>query len=194
MATLPIRRYGDPVLRAKGEPVREFGPALRDLGNAMLDAMRAAKGIGLAAPQVGLSLQLFVVNVHDEDYKPILDGKIVDPAEVMPLLFANATVTVPAGDGEIYSEGCLSFPGITGDVERVEKAIVHFRDADGAPHTLECEGLLARCVQHEHDHCQGVLFIDRMSRAHQLLTATKVKKLLRTTTAEIKAARKAMGA
>jgi peptide deformylase len=75
----------------------------------------------------------------------------------------------------------------------VEKAIVQFRDADGAPHTLECEGLLARCVQHEHDHCQGVLFIDRMTRAHQLLTATKVKKLLRATTAELKAAKKPKG-
>jgi len=177
MSAHPIRRYGDPVLRAKGEPVREFGPALRSLGNAMLDSMRAAKGIGLAAPQVGLSLQLFVVHVLDEDFKPILDGKVVEPEAVMPLLFANATVTIPAGDGEIYTEGCLSFPGITGDVERVEKAIVQFRDADGAPHTLECEGLLARCVQHEHDHCQGVLFIDRMTRAHQLLTAAKVKKL-----------------
>jgi peptide deformylase len=190
MSAHPIRRYGDPVLRAKGEPVREFGPALRSLGNAMLDTMRAAKGIGLAAPQVGLSLQLFVVHVLDEDFKPILDGKVVEPEAVMPLLFANATVTIPAGDGEIYTEGCLSFPGITGDVERVEKAIVQFRDADGAPHTLECEGLLARCVQHEHDHCQGVLFIDRMTRAHQLLTATKVKKLQRATTAELKAAKK----
>jgi peptide deformylase len=182
MAAYPIRRYGDPVLRAKGAPVREFGTALWDLGDAMLESMRAAKGIGLAAPQVGLSLQLFVVNVHDEDFKPTLDGKVVDPEE-----------TVPAGEGEIYTEGCLSFPGITGDVERVEKAIVQFRDADGAPHTLECEGLLARCVQHEHDHCQGVLFIDRMTRAHQLLTATKVKKLQRATTAELKAAKKQKG-
>jgi len=190
MAATPIRRYGDPVLRAKGEAVREFGPALRNLGNAMLESMRAAKGIGLAAPQVGLTLQLFVIDVRDEDFRPILDGKVVEPDAVMPMLFANATVTVPAGEAETYTEGCLSFPGITGDVERVEKAIVHFRDADGAPHTLECEGLLARCVQHEHDHCQGVLFIDRMTRAHQLLTAAKVKKLQRATTAEIKAARK----
>ena len=190
MATLPIRRYGDPVLRAKGEPVREFGPALRALGEEMLAAMRAAKGIGLAAPQVGLALQLFVADVKDEEFRPVLDGKPVDAEAIMPMLFANATVTVPAGEGETYTEGCLSFPGITGDVERVEQAIVHFRDADGAPHTLECAGLLARCVQHEHDHCQGVLFIDRMTRAHQLLTAAKVKKLQRATVAEAKAAKK----
>ena len=190
MATLRIRRYGDPVLRTKGEAVREFGPALRALGEEMLAAMRAAKGIGLAAPQVGLALQLFVAAVQDEEFPPVLDGRAVDAAAIMPLLFANATVSVPAGAGETYTEGCLSFPGITGDVERVEQAIVHFRDADGAPHTLECAGLLARCVQHEHDHCQGVLFIDRMTRAHQLLTAAKVKKLQRATAAELKAAKK----
>ncbi|MEN9537553.1 MAG: hypothetical protein RLZZ178_1550 [Verrucomicrobiota bacterium] len=190
MAEFTIRPYGDPVLRAVGEPVREFGAPLRTLGDAMLRAMKTAKGIGLAAPQVGLSLQLFVMDVHDEDFAPVLDGKERRPEDIMPMLLANATVTVPAGEPDTYTEGCLSFPGITGDVERVERAIVRYRDADGAPHVLECAGLLARCVQHEHDHCQGVLFIDRMTRAHQLLTAAKVKKLKRATTAEMKAARK----
>ena len=190
MAHFTIRRYGDPVLRAVGEPVKEFGAPLRSLGEAMLRAMKLAKGIGLAAPQVGLSLQLFVMDVRDEEHRPVLDGKACDPDDIMPMLLANATVTIPAGAPETYVEGCLSFPGVTGDVERVERAVVRYRDADGAPHVLECAGLLARCVQHEHDHCQGVLFIDRMSRAHQLLTATKVKKLKRATVAELKAARK----
>jgi len=190
MAEFTIRPYGDPVLRAVGEPVREFGAPLRTLGDAMLRAMKAAKGIGLAAPQVGLSLQLFVMDVHAEDFAPVLDGKERKPEDIMPMLLANATVSVPAGEPDTYTEGCLSFPGVTGDVERVERAIVRYRDADGAPHVLECAGLLARCVQHEHDHCQGVLFIDRMTRAHQLLTAAKVKKLKRATTAEMKAARK----
>ena len=190
MAEFTIRPYGDPVLRAVGEPVREFGAPLRTLGDAMLRAMKAAKGIGLAAPQVGLSLQLFVMDVHDEDFAPVLDGKERKPEDIMPMLLANATVTVPPGEPDTYTEGCLSFPGVTGDVERVERAIVRYRDADGAPHVLECAGLLARCVQHEHDHCQGVLFIDRMTRPHQLLTAAKVKKLKRATTAEMKAARK----
>jgi peptide deformylase len=133
------------------------------------------------------------MDVHDEDFLPVLDGKARAPEEIMPMLLANATVTVPAGEPDTYTEGCLSFPGITGDVERVERAIVRYRDADGAPHVLECAGLLARCVQHEHDHCQGVLFIDRMTRPHQLLTAAKVKKLKRATTTEMKAARKAQG-
>ena len=130
------------------------------------------------------------MNVKDEDYQPVLDGKACEPADIMPMLLANAIVTVLPGEPDIYTEGCLSFPGITGEVERVERAIVRYRDAEGAPHVLECEGLLARCVQHEHDHCQGVLFIDRMSRPHQLLTAAKVKKLQRATIAEMKAARK----
>ena len=190
MAEFTIRPYGDPVLRAVGEPVREFGAPLRTLGDAMLRAMKAAKGIGLAAPQVGLSLQLFVMDVHDEDFAPVLDGQERRPEDIMPMLLANATVTVPPGEPDTYTEGCLSFPGVTGDVERVERAIVRYRDADGAPHVLECAGLLARCVQHEHDHCQVVLFIDRMTRPHQLLTAAKVKKLKRATTAEMKAARK----
>jgi peptide deformylase len=191
MAEFTIRRYGDPVLRTKGDAVREFGPALRSLGDAMLVAMRKARGIGLAAPQVGLSLQLFVVDVRDPEAPPILDGKVADPETIMPMLLANATVEVPAGEPATYTEGCLSFPGITGDVDRVERALVRYRDSDGAPHVLECEGLLARCVQHEHDHCQGVLFIDRMTRPHQLLTAAKVKKLQRATAAELKAEQKA---
>ncbi|MBM3867950.1 MAG: peptide deformylase [Verrucomicrobia bacterium] len=190
MAEFTIRPYGDPVLRAVGEPVREFGAPLRSLGEAMLRAMKTAKGIGLAAPQVGLSLQLFVMDVRDEEFRPVLDGRERAPEEIMPMLLANATLTVPPGEPETYTEGCLSFPGVTGDVERVERAIVRYRDADGAPHVLECAGLLARCAQHEHDHCQGVLFIDRMTRAHQLLTAAKVKKLKRATAAEMKAARK----
>lgn len=190
MADFTIRRYGDPVLRAKGEAVREFGPTLRSLGDAMLSAMRKARGIGLAAPQVGLSLQLFVIDVRDPDFPPVLDGRIADPEAIMPMLLANAAVEIPDGEPATYTEGCLSFPNITGDVERVERAVVRYRDSDGAPHVLECAGLLARCVQHEHDHCQGVLFIDRMTRPHQLLTAAKVKKLKRATTAELKAERK----
>ena len=190
MSPFTIRQYGDPVLRQVGEPVKEFGSTLRMLGEAMLVTMHQAKGIGLAAPQIGLSLQLFVAHVNDDENQPILDGKVVHTADIMPILFANASVKIIAGEPEIYTEGCLSFPGITGEVKRVEAAIVDYRDADGAPHTLECRGLLARCVQHEYDHCQGVLFIDRMLREDQLATASKVKKLKKATTTALKAAQK----
>lgn len=190
MAEFTIRPFGDPILRAPGEPVREFGPPLRTLGEAMLRAMKTAKGIGLAAPQVGLSLQLFVMDIRDEEQVPMLDGKAVPTKEIMPMLLANATLVIPPGEPEAYTEGCLSFPGITGEVERVERAIVRYRDAEGAPHVLECAGLLARCVQHEFDHCQGVLFIDRLTRPNLRLVAAKVRKLQRTTASELKAARK----
>jgi len=190
MASLPIRHYGDPVLRAKGEPVREFGAPLRALGETMLETMRAAKGIGLAAPQVGLPLQLFVLDVRDAESRPVLDGREEDPARIMPMVLANAEVSVPEGEALCYDEGCLSFPGVRGSVARIERATVRYRDADGAPHVLECSGLLARCVQHEHDHCQGVLFIDRMTGPDVLLAASKIKRIRRDTEASLRTARR----
>lgn len=179
-----IRAYGDPVLRAKGEPVREFGPGLAAVAERMLATMREARGIGLAAPQVGLSLQFFVVDTGHDPEPLELDGRPVrDPREVMPLAIANAEVRVLPGEPERMEEGCLSFPGIRGDVARVERVAVDFRDVQGAPRTLVASGLLARCIQHEHDHCQGVLFIDRMVPAHRLRVEPKVRRLLRETQA-----------
>lgn len=184
VAVLPIVNYGDPVLRARGEPVRAFDAALAQLARDMLETMRDARGIGLAAPQVGRPLQLFVLDTgHDRE--PLeLDGRpIADPAEVMPLALANAEVTVLPGEPEPMEEGCLSFPGVRGEVPRVERVAVDFRDLTGAPRRLVATGLLARCIQHEHDHCQGVLFIDRMGAAHRLRVEPKVRRLLRETQA-----------
>ncbi len=110
MSPFTIRQYGDPVLRQVGEPVKEFGNTLRMLGEAMLVTMHQAKGIGLAAPQIGLSLQLFVAHVNDDENQPILDGKVVHTADIMPLLFANASVKIIAGEAEIYTEGLLILP------------------------------------------------------------------------------------
>lgn len=184
MAALTILNYGEPVLRAKGEPVRSFGPELAQLVGEMLETMRAARGIGLAAPQVGRSLQLFVLDTGHEKEPLELDGRpVADPAEVMPLALANAVVTVLPGEPEALEEGCLSFPGVRGNVDRVERVAVDFRDLTGAPRRLVATGLLARCIQHEHDHCQGVLFIDRMSPAHRLRVEAKVRRLLRETQA-----------
>ena len=184
METLAIRPYGDPVLRARGEPVREFGAPLRALADRMLATMREARGIGLAAPQVGLPLQLFVLDTGHDPEPLELDGKPVpDPRAVMPLVLANAEVRVLPGEEERMEEGCLSFPGVRGDVARVERVSASFRDADGLPRTLVATGLLARCIQHEHDHCQGVLFIDRMVPAHRLRVEAKVRRLLRETLA-----------
>ena len=180
MAELPLVYYPQPVLRAKGETVHTFGQPLRELTEAMLVTMKAARGMGLAAPQIGKSLQLFVVNVPDEDTPIELDGKVVtDAKSIMPLCMANAEVDILPGELEILEEGCLSFPGIRGDVPRVERCVVRYRDTDGAPHVMVCGGLLARCIQHEHDHCQGVLFIDRMTVLHRQRAETKIKQLVR---------------
>lgn len=180
MPDLAIVNYPEPVLRAKGAPVREFGAPLRQVAADMLSTMRAAKGLGLAAPQVGLSLQFFVVNVSREPEPIEFDGKaIADASAVMPLALANAEVDILPGEPELLEEGCLSFPGIRGEVPRIERCVVRFRDLDGAPRTLVCSGLLARCIQHEHDHCQGVLFIDRMTAAHRLRADSKIKRLVR---------------
>ncbi len=190
MASDSIHLYGDPILRTRGEAVREFGPPLVAIGEAMIKTMHKANGIGLAAPQFGLALQLFVVDVDDPEHPIILDGKKVPADLVMPLVLANPKLTILEGPAKICSEGCLSFPGITGEVERIEKVRVDYSDTEGKPHALEAQGLLARCLQHEFDHCQGVLFIDRMTRAHQILVASKVKKLQRQTAAELKALKK----
>lgn len=187
MEPFTIRPYGDPVLRAKAEPVREFGATLETLTQRMVITMRAERGIGLAAPQVGLALQLFVINTGHDDEPFELDGKLItQPKEVMPLIFANADVRILPGEAERMEEGCLSFPGVRGDVPRIERVVVDFRDVKGAPRTLVATGLLARCIQHEHDHCQGVLFIDRMVPAHRLRVETKVRRLLRETQATLK--------
>lgn len=180
MSGLRIVNYPEPVLRAKGAPVREFGAPLRRTAEAMLATMREAKGLGLAAPQVGLSIQFFVVDVSREPEPVELDGKpVADASTLMPMAFANAEVDILPGEPELVEEGCLSFPGVRGDVPRVERCAVRFRDLEGAPRTLVCSGLLARCIQHEHDHCQGVLFIDRMTGPHRLRVESKLKRLVR---------------
>lgn len=180
MPAMRILSYPEPVLRTKGAPVREFGAPLRRIAADMLEAMREAKGLGLAAPQVGLSLQFFVIDVSREPEPVELDGKpVADAGSIMPLAIANAEVDILPGEPELLEEGCLSFPGIRGDVPRVERCAVRFRDLDGAPRTLVCSGLLARAIQHEHDHCQGVLFIDRMTAGHRLRAEPKIKRLVR---------------
>jgi peptide deformylase len=184
MAVLPIINYGDPVLRARGEPVRAFDGELARFAREMVETMRAASGIGLAAPQVGRSLQLFVLDTSHNSEPLEFDGRpVTDPSALMPMALANAEVTILPGESETVDEGCLSFPGVRGHVDRVERVAVDFRDLTGAPHRLVATGLLARCIQHEHDHCQGVLFIDRMSPGHRMRAEPKIRRLLRETQA-----------
>ena len=165
--TLSIHYFGEPVLRQKGLTVESFDQALTDLAGLMIETMHQCNGIGLAAQQIGKALQFCVVDVPDHPEYPmdcILDGKPLSPSLLMPMSLANPVVKTLPSDEFYYEEGCLSFPGINADVARPERIEVSYQDLDGVAHTLECNGLLARCIQHEVDHLNGVLFIDRMEK------------------------------
>lgn len=180
---LPIVRYNDPVLRKKGEPVKVFDSALALLSDQMVATMHTASGIGLAAQQIGRALQFCVVDLRaaDRDFDWELDGARPPLELFMPLALANPVVTVLPSDKTVYEEGCLSFPDIRGDVVRPDAIRVTFQDLQGTPHTLACDGLLARCIQHEVDHLNGTLFIDRMEKKVRTSIEKEIKELAQKT-------------
>ncbi len=164
---LRIVHYNDPVLRKKGEKVSAFDASLARLKEDMVATMHEAGGIGLAAQQVGRALLFCVIDLResDADFSWELDGTRLPLDLFMPLALANPKISVERGTPEtLYEEGCLSFPKIRGDIARPDAITVAFHDERGIPHTLRCDGLLSRCVQHEVDHLNGVLFIDRMDK------------------------------
>jgi peptide deformylase len=176
---LDIVIYGDPVLREKGLPVREVTPELRQLAEDMIETMRAANGVGLAAHQVAVPLQLAVVDVaHDPGCISFLkiDGADADLADWMPLVFTNPVIT-PGTERETDIEGCLSFPDLRYEVPRPGSIQARLTLLDGRTITLETDGLLARAIQHETDHLNGVLFIDRISSGNKLGLKRKIQKI-----------------
>jgi peptide deformylase len=184
--SLGIVHYNDPVLRRKGEKITAFDDALASFSGQMIETMHEARGIGLAAQQVGRVLQLFVADLRavEADFDWKLDGARPPLELFMPLVFANPKVTVARGTQLVSSEeGCLSFPEIRGDVLRAEAVSAAFRDQHGLPHTLECTGLFARCLLHEADHVNGILFIDRMEKSVRAGIDDAVKALAKQTRA-----------
>lgn len=182
--SLSIHNFGNPILRQKGKKVKDFDRQLSKLSQDMLVLMRISEGIGLAAQQIGKALQFCVVEVPEHPDYPmacIWDGKPLSPSLVMPISMANPVVEALPSDEYYYEEGCLSFPGINADVARPERIFVSYQDLDGAEHTLECDGLLARCIQHEVDHLNGVLFIDRMEKKTYAEIKKEVQSLKRET-------------
>ena len=182
--TLRITQYGESVLHQKGETVQYFDNELTQLSKDMLEAMHQVQGIGLAAQQVGKALRFCVIDVPDHPDYPmacILDGKPLSPSLLMPLSLANPEVSALPSDEYYYEEGCLSFPEIRGDVARPERILVRYQDLDGIHHELECDGLLARCIQHEADHLNGVLFIERMEKKVYAEIKSEVKALKKAT-------------
>ena len=171
--------FGDPVLRKKCAVVDEIADDLRELVQDMLETMREADGIGLAAPQVGVDIQLAVVDVsHDPECFSYLrvDGRDTGLAEVMPLIFMNPKLEY-GGDSDVLSEGCLSFPDIRGDVTRPYEVKATLDLLDGRSVVIETDGLLARVIQHETDHLNGVLFVERMSTATKLSLRGKIRRM-----------------
>lgn len=187
--TLRITQYGESILHQKGKNVEIFNSELSKLSIDMLESMRQVEGIGLAAQQVGKALQFCVVDVPEHPESPttcILDGKPLSSTLLMPLSLANPSVDFLPSDEFYYEEGCLSFPEIRGDVARPERIVVRYQDLDGAVHQLECDGLLSRCIQHEVDHLNGVLFIDRMEKDVLSEIKSEIKALKKNTLESLK--------
>ena len=162
---LDIVKYGDPVLRQKGDRVEEITPKIKQLIDDMLETMREAHGIGLAAQQIGMPLQLTTVDVTGVEDRPSqlsIDGQAFNPEDCMPLVLINPEWTAVGDTKKEAPEGCLSFPEVYGDINRYEEIDVMAKDEKGEAVAFRCGGLLARAIQHEWDHLQGILFIDRM--------------------------------
>jgi peptide deformylase len=154
---MPIRLFGDPVLRTPADPVKDFDAELRRLVKDLTDTMLEAPGVGLAAPQIGVSLRVFTFHVDDEL------GHLINPS----LDLSEETET---GD-----EGCLSFPGLVYPATRAYGVVAKGVNMYGEPITLEGTGQLARCVQHETDHLDGVLFIDRLDKVQRKLAMQEIR-------------------
>lgn len=162
---LPILTYGHPMLRQKGALIEEITPDIQTLVSDMMETMEENHGVGLAAQQIGQALQLTVVDVRAVTERPSwaeVSGERVELDALMPLTLINPKLTL-SGEWETGPEGCLSFPEIYADVSRPVVVDVESLDAKGEPVAFRCGGLLARAIQHEVDHLNGVLFIDRMS-------------------------------
>lgn len=162
MAIRPIRKYGDPILRRKATRVEEFGPALQQLFVDMTEAMQAAQGVGLAANQIGSSESLCIVD----------EGLIVQGAGVRA--FVNPRLIEEGPDVGEMEEGCLSLPDIREQVARNTQIRVRYQDLHGGEHEELCDGMLARVLQHELDHLNGIFFVDRLGPVRRKMLSRKL--------------------
>jgi len=163
---LEVVKYGHPALRQRGARIEKVTLEIKKLVTDMFETMHTNHGIGLAAQQVGKALQLTVIDVREAKDRPSwleLDGQPADVNEFMPLVLINPEIK-PGGEPVAGGEGCLSFPEIFAEITRPESVDVKALNEKGKPVEFRCGGLLARVVQHEVDHLNGILFIDRMSR------------------------------
>ena len=180
---LPILQYGDPILRAKGKRIEKIDERIRELTQNMIETMHAANGVGLAAQQVGEALQLTVLDVSQVEDRPStmkVNAEDVDPKAAMPLVLINPELQL-TGETELATEACLSFPEITGGIERAKSVIARARTLDGSEIEIDASGLLGRAIQHEVDHLNGILFIDRMNSATKAALSSRLKRMQKET-------------
>ncbi|MCX6966834.1 MAG: peptide deformylase [Verrucomicrobia bacterium] len=178
---MEIVKYGNPVLRAKGARIETITEEIRQLAAAMIETMNEANGVGLAAQQVGHALQLAIVDVAGVEDRPsemLVDGKEVKIDDWMPMVLLNPVLEL-GKEKEFGPEGCLSFPEISADIQRSIVVKATARLIDGREVTFEARGFLARALQHEVDHLNGILFIDRMNSATKVSLAGRLKRLQR---------------
>jgi peptide deformylase len=162
MAIRPLAPTNDRVLREKANKVRDFGPALQSLIDDMVETMRDAPGLGLAAPQIGVSLRLAVIELPEDE-----DEETPDPYRGTLIVICNPEIVKTWGEEE-GQEGCLSLPVYVGEVKRAARVLVKAQDRHGKQIRLRAEGLMARVLQHEIDHLSGTLFVDRVESLDKL--------------------------
>ena len=173
---LPIRAFGDPVLRKVGEDITKDYPGIQELISNMFETMYNANGIGLAAPQIGLDIRLFVVDVSplsdDEDYEDIAE-ELKDFKKV----FINARILEESGEEWKFNEGCLSIPDVREDVKRKETIVIEYLDENFVKHTDTFSDIRARVIQHEYDHIDGILFTDHLSALKKKIVKGKLNRI-----------------
>lgn len=169
MAVLPIVTYDDDVLRQKAAPVKENSRELQTLIDDMFDTMYNSDGVGLAAPQIGELLRIFVV-----DTSPVADDEEIS---YEPIAMINPEITFESDEEVEMEEGCLSIPGVNALVKRPEKIVVKYLDREFDEHEMEVGGWLARVIQHEKDHLDGILFLDHISMFKRKLLHSKLKEI-----------------
>ena len=168
---LPIVAYGDPVLKKKATPIASDYPQLKELIDNMYQTMDNAHGVGLAAPQIGLSIRLFLV-----DASAFADDEELGSPELQGYrkTFINAEIIEEYGNDWAFNEGCLSIPEIREDVKRPEGIVMRYLEENFVEHTEEFDGIVSRIIQHEYDHIEGVLFTDHLSPLRKRLIKNKL--------------------
>ncbi len=171
MAIIPIVTYNDSVLRQDAKPVKENSEELQQLIDDMFETMYNSNGVGLAAPQIGKSIRLFVVDTD------VMTEELEEEENVGPLVFINPEIVKTDGNEIKMEEGCLSIPDVRDDVNRPEMVEVSYLDRNFNKHLIRTEGWLSRVIQHEYDHLKGVLFLDHISAFRRRLHRSALRKI-----------------